>query len=114
MGNDLKVFAGQSNPALAAGICQSLGIDPGLIEFLSFSNENIKVKICENVRGCDVFFIQTSCQPVSDCARAVNQVDWHPIKSIFWKAVAPVLDKHTGVFAVLGIQLTGPQQVLPL
>ena len=66
MGNDLKVFAGQSNPALAAGICQSLGIDPGLIEFLSFSNENIKVKICENVRGCDVFFIQTSCQPVSD------------------------------------------------
>jgi ribose-phosphate pyrophosphokinase len=66
MGNELKVFAGQSNPALAEGICQSLGIDPGLVEFLSFSNENIKVKICENVRGCDVFFIQTSCQPVSD------------------------------------------------
>ena len=66
MGNDLKIFAGQSNPALAAGICQSLGINPGLIEILSFSNENIKVKICENVRGCDVFFIQTSCQPVSD------------------------------------------------
>lgn len=66
MGNDLKVFAGQSNPELAVGICQSLGLDPGLIEFLSFSNENIKVKICENVRGCDVFFIQTSCPPVSD------------------------------------------------
>ena len=66
MGNDLKVFAGQSNPDLAIGICQALGIDPGLIEFLSFSNENIKVKICENVRGCDVFFIQTSCPPVSD------------------------------------------------
>ena len=30
MGNDLKVFAGQSNPALAAGICQSLGIDPSV------------------------------------------------------------------------------------
>jgi ribose-phosphate pyrophosphokinase len=41
-------------------------LDPGLIEFISFSNENIKVKICENVRGCDVFFIQTSCPPVSD------------------------------------------------
>jgi len=66
MGNDLKVFAGQSNPGLAIGICQSLGLDPGLIQFISFSNENIKVKICENVRGCDVFFIQTSCPPVSD------------------------------------------------
>ena len=62
----LKVFAGNSNPALAAGICQSLGVEAGAIEFLSFSNENVKVKICENVRGCDVFLIQTSCTPVND------------------------------------------------
>lgn len=62
----LKVFAGNSNPALAEGICQSLGIEAGAIEFVSFSNENIKVKICENVRGCDVFLIQTSCPPVND------------------------------------------------
>ena len=63
---DLKVFAGRSNPALAEGIHQSLAIEPGRIEFIDFSNENIKVKICENVRGRDVFFIQTSCPPVSD------------------------------------------------
>jgi ribose-phosphate pyrophosphokinase len=62
----LKIFAGNSNPALAEGICQSLGIEAGAIEFVSFSNENIKVKICENVRGCDVFLIQTSCPPVND------------------------------------------------
>ena len=62
----LKVFAGNSNPALAEDICQSLGIEAGAIEFVSFSNENIKVKICENVRGCDVFLIQTSCPPVND------------------------------------------------
>ncbi len=66
MGNVLKVFAGQSNPELARGICAALGIDPGKIEFVCFSNENIKVKICENVRGCDVFYIQTSCPPVSE------------------------------------------------
>ena len=66
MGRQLKVFAGRSNPPLAKGICASLGIEPGKIEFVDFSNENIKVKICENVRGCDVFFIQTSCPPVSD------------------------------------------------
>ena len=62
----LKVFAGNSNADLAAGICRSLGIEPGRIEFVCFSNENVKVKICENVRGCDVFLIQTSCPPVSD------------------------------------------------
>ncbi len=62
----LKVFAGNSNQALAQGICQALGIDAGIIEFVSFSNENVKVKICENVRGCDVFLIQTSCPPVND------------------------------------------------
>ena len=66
MGNCLKVFAGQSNPELARGICSALDIEPGRIEFVRFSNENIKVKICENVRGCDVFFIQTSCPPVSE------------------------------------------------
>ncbi|NKB67289.1 MAG: ribose-phosphate diphosphokinase [Candidatus Latescibacteria bacterium] len=66
MGRVLKVFAGNSNPQLAQGICRELGIEPGQIEFVNFSNENIKVKICENVRGCDVFFIQTSCPPVSD------------------------------------------------
>ena len=63
MGNALKVFAGNSNPELARSICGHLGVDPGLIEFVCFSNENIKVKICENVRGCDVFFIQTSAAP---------------------------------------------------
>ena len=66
MGRKLKVFAGQSNPELALSICASIGIDPGLIEYVCFSNENIKVKICENVRGCDVFLIQTSCPSVSD------------------------------------------------
>jgi ribose-phosphate pyrophosphokinase len=66
MGNDLKVFAGKSNPQLAQGICKALGIGLGNMESVRFSNENIKVKICENVRGGDVFFIQTSCPPVSE------------------------------------------------
>jgi len=66
MSRQLKVFAGRSNPELAEGICQSLGIEPGLIEYKRFSNENLKAKVCENVRGCDVFFIQTSCPPVNE------------------------------------------------
>ncbi|MFA6111195.1 MAG: ribose-phosphate diphosphokinase, partial [Candidatus Latescibacterota bacterium] len=66
MSDSLKVFAGSSNPELAVGICAVLGVQPGSIEFVQFSNENIKVKVCENVRGDDVFFIQTSCPPVAD------------------------------------------------
>ncbi len=66
MGDKLKVFAGQSNPQLAQGIARELGLELGAIEFVRFSNENIKVKICENVRGCDVFFLQTSCPPVNE------------------------------------------------
>jgi len=66
MAGELKVFAGNSNPRLSAGICEALGIEPGAIEFVRFSNENIKAKICESVRGEDVFLIQTSCPPVSD------------------------------------------------
>jgi len=62
----LKVFSGQSNPALAAAVCREIGVELGRTECLRFSNENIKVKICENVRGCDVFFIQTSLPPVSE------------------------------------------------
>lgn len=66
MVSDLKIFAGNSNPVLANGIADVLGTELGAIEFVRFSNENIKVKICENVRGCDVFIIQTSCPPVNE------------------------------------------------
>ena len=66
MSGALKVFAGGSNPELARRICDALDLEQGRIEFVRFSNENIKAKIAENVRGCDVFFIQTSCPPVSE------------------------------------------------
>ncbi len=66
MQNELKVFAGNSNPALAAEICSHLGTEPGKLKILRFSNENIKVQIQENVRGADVFVIQTAGPPVNE------------------------------------------------
>jgi ribose-phosphate pyrophosphokinase len=62
--SDLKVFAGSSHPSFAADICDYLGIDVGESHTVSFSNENLLVQIDENVRGCDVFVVQTSCSPV--------------------------------------------------
>ncbi|MBI1742404.1 ribose-phosphate diphosphokinase [Candidatus Acetothermia bacterium] len=63
---ELKIFAGRSHPELAREICAHVGVEPGQISFVTFSNENLKIKIEENVRECDVFVIQTSCSPVHD------------------------------------------------
>lgn len=60
------ILAGSSHPVLAQAICASLGIPLAGSTVTKFSNENIKVRIDESVRGCDVFVVQTSCPPVSD------------------------------------------------
>lgn len=66
MENELKVFAGSSHKKFAEQICQYLDIPLGESETIRFSNENLMPKIGENVRGCDVFVIQTQMPPVSD------------------------------------------------
>src|SRR6266508_1705888 len=62
----LKVFAGSSHPALAQEICKGLGIALGALTTTRFSNENLKVKIEENVREQDVFVVQTAAPPLSE------------------------------------------------
>jgi ribose-phosphate pyrophosphokinase len=63
--DDLKVFAGNAHPALARGICDYLEIPLGSADVFEFSNENIFVRILENVRRRDVFVIQPICSPVN-------------------------------------------------
>jgi ribose-phosphate pyrophosphokinase len=62
----LKVFAGSSHPALAQEISKCLGIPLGAVTTTRFSNENLKVKIEENVREQDVFVVQTAAPPLSE------------------------------------------------
>ncbi|HNX95794.1 MAG TPA: ribose-phosphate pyrophosphokinase [Holophaga sp.] len=66
MFSEMKVFSGSSHPELASAVATHMGLSLGKVRFNRFSNENIKVKIEENVRESDVFVIQTSCSPVSD------------------------------------------------
>jgi ribose-phosphate pyrophosphokinase len=66
MFGEMKVFSGSSHPDLARGIATHMGMPLGKLKITRFSNENIKVKVEENVRESDVFVIQTSCPPVSD------------------------------------------------
>jgi ribose-phosphate pyrophosphokinase len=62
----LVVISGSAHPALAQNVAQHLGIRLASVRTVRFSNENLKVKIEDNVRDADVFLIQTSCPPVSE------------------------------------------------
>jgi ribose-phosphate pyrophosphokinase len=61
----LKMFAGNSNPALVKEICDCLGIGQGDSLVSTFSDGEIRVQINENVRGKDVFVCQSCCEPVN-------------------------------------------------
>jgi ribose-phosphate pyrophosphokinase len=62
----IKIFAGNSNPALARDICAYLGIPLALADIRRFSDGEINVDIQENVRGGDVFVIQSTSMPGND------------------------------------------------
>lgn len=66
MSRTLKIFSGNANLPLAKKICRNIGVKLGKCEVIKFSNDNIKVRILESVRGKDVFVIQPSCNPVNE------------------------------------------------
>lgn len=61
-----EIFTGNSNPQLAKEICDYLELPPGKIEVGRFSDGEVSVKIEENVRGRDVFIVQSVCAPVNE------------------------------------------------
>lgn len=62
----LKIFAGNSNIPLAKEICAYLGTSLGAADIRRFSDGEIAVEITENVRGGDVFVMQSICTPGND------------------------------------------------
>ncbi|MDD5195299.1 MAG: ribose-phosphate pyrophosphokinase [Candidatus Omnitrophica bacterium] len=62
----LVIFSGNSNPKLAERISKDLNVKQGKIYSSNFSDGEIRVKIEENVRGKDVFIIQSTCPPVNE------------------------------------------------
>ena len=63
--DEIKVFTGNAHPALARAVTDYLGIPLGRCEVFQFSNENIFVRVLENVRQRDVFVIQPLSSPVN-------------------------------------------------
>jgi ribose-phosphate pyrophosphokinase len=62
----LRILAGNSNPELTRQICDTLGIAMARSLVSTFSDGEIRVEISENVRGADVFVVQSGSRPVND------------------------------------------------
>lgn len=56
----LRIFSGSSNPELAAAVAEKSGLALGNVTLRKFSNNEIDVLLKENVRGQNVFIIQTA------------------------------------------------------
>ena len=62
----MVVLSGNSNRSLAADICSDLGLEPGRAEVTRFPDGEISVTLGEDVRGKDVFVVQSTCPPVNE------------------------------------------------
>lgn len=61
----MKIFSGTSNPPLARAISGAIGIELGKCTVSSFPDGETFVKIEENIRGEDVFIVQSTCPPTN-------------------------------------------------
>ena len=75
MNNNLKIFSGRSNIDLATDIAKSLKQDLGAISIRTFSDGELWVKYGENIRGCDVFIIQSTNGPSENIIELALMVD---------------------------------------
>ena len=62
----LMLFTGNSNISFAQLVANHLGVSLGKAIVSKFSDGEIAVEILENVRGCDVFVVQSTCHPTND------------------------------------------------
>lgn len=72
--DDVLVFGGSGSPRLTASVCEHLGIEPGHGEVLRFSEGNLFPRILQNVRGREVYLIQSTVFPAND----------HFMELLFW------------------------------
>ncbi len=62
----MRVFTGNANPKLAEAVCRHLNISLGRCVVGRFSDGEVMVELLENVRGRDIFILQSTCVPTND------------------------------------------------
>ena len=65
LNNNIRIFTGNATPELAHKICEYLSLPLGQAMVSAFSDGEIRVEIGDNVRGRDVFLIQSTCPPTN-------------------------------------------------
>lgn len=73
--NDLKVFSGYSNRPLAEKVAEKMGCDLGVLISRRFSDGEIWVKYGENIRGLEVFLIQSTNSPADNLMELLMMID---------------------------------------
>jgi len=63
---ELKILMGSANKPLARAICDFIGTEPAHVTLKRFPDNEVFVKIDENIRGKDVFIVQPTCPPAND------------------------------------------------
>lgn len=66
MEDKIRIFCGNSNPVLAVKICEKLGVPLSQAKVKTFSDGEIRVEIGENVRGREVYVVQSTCTPTNN------------------------------------------------
>lgn len=78
-GNKLEreplIFSGTSNPELTKKICDSLGLTQGVIDLRRFSDGEIWVKYLDNIRGRDVYIVQSTHPPAENLTELLIMLD---------------------------------------
>jgi len=64
--DELEIFTGNSNPALAREVCQNLNVKLGAADVGRFPDGEVMVEVHQNVRGGDCFVLQSTCSPPND------------------------------------------------
>ena len=65
LGN-MILFAGRSNPSLAEEVCYELNLTQGRLDLGRFADGEVSVQVLDNVRGKDVYILQSTSQPVNE------------------------------------------------
>lgn len=64
--DDIVIFGGSSSRKLTAAICGHLGVEQGIGEVITFSEGNTFVRVLENIRGREVYIVQSTVFPTND------------------------------------------------
>ncbi|MGE4619058.1 MAG: ribose-phosphate pyrophosphokinase [Planctomycetota bacterium] len=66
LSDSMVVLHGNSNHSLASDLCAELGLEPGRAEVTRYPDGEVAVSLSEDVRGKDVFIVQSTCPPVNE------------------------------------------------